>query len=130
MKQKLQWLLLFSGCYCYLRFFIFSTLCIALLFSENNRQFGTYRSFCILLGLTCFSKIKFSALLYLTTLLCIAIIMYWTQYRKNDGLKCLRSRINAKVEFLNKDIVKTFSNSECYDQDSSRSQLALALADT
>ena len=128
MKQKLQWLLLFSGRYCYLRFVIFSTLCIALLFSENNRQFGTYCSFCILLGLTCFSKIKFSPLPYLTTLLCIAIIMYWTQYRKNDGLKCLRSRINEKVEFLNKDIAK--ANSECYNQDSSRSQLALALADT
>ena len=45
-----------------------------------------------------------------------------TQYRKNNGLKCLRSGINTKVEFLNKDIVETFSNSECYDQDSPRSQ--------
>ena len=91
----------YSGCYADL---LFPVLC-ALLFSENNRQFGAYCSFCISSGLTCFSK---------TNLVHLLILLYCshhvfnkrTHYRKNNASKCLRLRINAKIELLNKDIFK------------------------
>ena len=92
-----------SGYYAHL---LFSIFCV-ILFSENNWYLEhtvfvlDKFPFAFLSGLTYISQANPVNLHYNSSLYCSNhVFNKRTQYRKNNGLKCLRSRINTKVDFL------------------------------